>query len=166
MQVVTTVNSETTSPQFVALSNFYRELSGVPASAAQPPVDPAELSEPEVTTVTGGTQQTQTRKRRTKAEIEAEAEAQAANEAALASAANAETAGATSTEPVDEFEKAAAASGKTYSEAEVQGLATAVARAQGPKVVKDKIAELGAARIADLNADQLNTLGAYLEGLK
>lgn len=64
---------------------------------------------------------------------------------------------------VEEFETAGAVGGKTYTEAEVQNLASSVARVKGPQIVKDKIAELGATRIAALSADQLNSLGAYLE---
>jgi hypothetical protein len=60
----------------------------------------------------------------------------------------------------------AATGGKTYTEADVQALATVVARAKGPDVVKDKIAELGGARIADLDAEKLNSLGAFLETQK
>jgi len=48
----------------------------------------------------------------------------------------------------------------------VQNLASSVARAKGPQIVKDKIAELGATRIAALTADQLNSLGAFLETQK
>lgn len=68
-------------------------------------------------------------------------------------------------EPVDDFEKVAAG-GKTYTEAEVQALAANVARTKGADVVKGKIAELGGARIAALSPEQLNSLGAFLEGLK
>lgn len=67
---------------------------------------------------------------------------------------------------VEEFETAGAAGGKTYTEAEVQNLASSVARAKGPQIVKDKIAELGATRIAALSVDQLNSLGAFLETQK
>ena len=56
--------------------------------------------------------------------------------------------------------------GKTYSEAEVQTLASVVARTKGAGIVKDKIAELGKARIAELDPNQLNLLGAFLEGQK
>lgn len=56
--------------------------------------------------------------------------------------------------------------GKTYTAAEVQQQATVVARTHGADLVKAKIAELGGARIADLNAEQVNTLGAYLFSVK
>lgn len=56
--------------------------------------------------------------------------------------------------------------GKTYTAAEVQQQATVVARTHGADLVKGKIAELGGARIADLNAEQVNTLGAYLFSVK
>lgn len=69
-------------------------------------------------------------------------------------------------DPPEEFETVAATGGKTYVEADVQQLAAVVARSKGPNVVKDKIAELGATRIAALTAEQLNLLGAYLDSLK
>jgi hypothetical protein len=59
-----------------------------------------------------------------------------------------------------------ATDGKTYTAAEVQQQATVVARTHGADLVKTKIAELGGARIADLNADQVNELGAYLFSVK
>ena len=68
--------------------------------------------------------------------------------------------------PVASPAAANATSGKTYTEADVQALATLVARAHGPDVVKEKIAELGGARIADLDAAKLNALGAFLETKK
>lgn len=164
MQVNAHVNSETTSAQFVALSNFFRELSGVPAPSAQPPVDPADLTGPEVVVVGGPVEDKPavTRRRRTKAEVEAEA----AEKAALDAAAEAEIKAAEEAK-VDEFETVAAVTGgKTFTEAEAQQLATVIARTKGPQVVKDKIAELGATRIGDLTADQLNELGNFLEAQK
>lgn len=78
--------------------------------------------------------------------------------------------GEITTTPVEEFEKVAnepaVTNGKTYSEAEVQTLASVVARTKGAGIVKDKIAELGKARIAELDPNQLNLLGAFLEGQK
>ena len=148
------------------------------ASQAQPKV---EVQQPQV-------QQT-TRRRRTKAEIEADEAAKKQAEinealdkdgAAEAEAKNQETAvaaetidistGEITTTPVEEFEKVAnepaVTNGKTYSEAEVQTLASVVARTKGAGIVKDKIAELGKARIAELDPNQLNLLGAFLEGQK
>ena len=55
-----------------------------------------------------------------------------------------------------------APAGKEYTEAEVQDLAGKVARSVGPEVVKGKIAELGASRIAELTQPQRNELGAFL----
>ena len=183
MNVNVQVDSSTLSHQFVALSNLFRELSGVPAPSAQP-VDPAE---PEVVVVgsqeVSGDKPAVTRRRRTKAEIEAEAAEKAALDAAeLAAAAtegskvaDAEAAAQASNEAaatvveepkVDDFEKAVVTGGKTFTEAEAQQLATVVARTKGPQVVKDKIAELGATRIGDLTADQLNELGNFLEARK
>lgn len=178
MQVTIVADSNTTSQQFVALSNLFRELSGVPATAtALPPSDPAELSEPEVVVVSAPAEEAKpavTRRRRTKAEIEAEAAALAAAEVAANPVVVTEPEPGTAPvveQPVvepEDFEKVAApvASGKTYTEAEAQQLATVVARTKGPQVVKDKIAELGAVRIGDLTADQLNELGTYLETQK
>lgn len=162
-------DSETTAAQYIAISNFARELSGVPAASAPalPPADPADLSEPEVTVVEAAP--AVTRKRRTKAEIEAEAAAKV--EAPKAEEPEAEAPKAEEPvvdAPADDFEnvKPEPTEGKTYTEAEVQQLATVVARSKGPGVVKDKIAELGASRIGDLTAVQVNALGAYLETQK
>lgn len=132
------------------------------------------------------------RRRRTKAEIEAEAEAtriaeaeaaaQVSNEAGLAAAqeeaGNAEpsaptpTANATATETATQEPAASApatespSDGKTYTAAEVQQLATVVARTHGADLVKGKIAELGGSRIAELSEQQVNQLGAFLSGVK
>lgn len=181
MNVNVHVSGETTTPQYIALSNFFRELSGIPAAASvQPPVDSAELDEPEVVVVEA--KPAVTRRRRTKAELEAEAAAADAEAKAQESAISGETAASqpvvqepevvVEQPPVDEFEKVAATStapaagGKTFTEAEAQQLATVIARTKGPQVVKDKIAELGAVRIGDLTADQLNELGNFLEAQK
>jgi len=149
---------------------------------------------PETTTVAtlpeAGSEKTK-RTRRTKAEIEAEATANAAQRPEVGADKPAEAgqlggglldagekidtatgeitkqvATDNGTAPVEEFETAGAAGGKTYTEAEVQNLASSVARVKGPQIVKDKITELGATRIAALTADQLNSLGAYLETQK
>ena len=53
----------------------------------------------------------------------------------------------------------------TFTESEVQALATTVARAHGADVVKAKIAELGATRIAEMKPEQLNGLGDYLQSI-
>lgn len=173
MNVNVHVSADTTTSQYIALSNFFRELSGTPASASvRPPVDSAELDEPEVVVVPAETKPAVTRRRRTKAELEAD---EAASKVAAAGAEPVVTEPAVTTveePPADEFEKVAAttttptAGGKTFTEAEAQQLATVIARTKGPQLVKDKIAELGAVRIGDLTADQLNELGNYLEGLK
>lgn len=117
----------------------------------------------------------------------AEAEAQASNEAGLKAieeqeqaispgeVGNVQPAATQAATVTDGVEKEAAASepataspsdGKTYTAAEVQQQATVVARTHGADLVKAKIAELGGARIADLNAEQVNTLGAYLFSVK
>ena len=157
----------------VAVAPTNEQLVQVPARV--------EAQQPQV-------QQT-TRRRRTKAEIEADEaakkqaeinEALDKDDAAEAEAKNQETAvaaetidistGEITTTPVEEFEKVAnepaVTNGKTYSEAEVQTLASVVARTKGAGIVKDKIAELGKARIAELDPNQLNLLGAFLEGQK
>ena len=56
--------------------------------------------------------------------------------------------------------------GKTYTAADVQQLATVVARTHGADKVKDKIAELGGTRIADLTEQQVNELGKFLSEVK
>lgn len=170
------VDVETTSAQYIALANLFNELSGVPAaSRTQPPADPADLDEPEVVVIPQTTAPAVTRRRRTKAELEAEkaaadAEAKAQEEATTVipeqSGVAAAEAAVQNQAPVDEFEKVAATGNKTFTEAEAQQLATVIARTKGPQVVKDKIAELGATRIGDLTADQLNELGNFLEAQK
>lgn len=67
-----------------------------------------------------------------------------------------------STAPVS----ASPSSGKTFTAADVQQLATVIARTHGADLVKGKIAELGGARIADLKGEQLNALGDFLENVK
>ena len=182
MHATIIVDTSTTSHQFVALSNLFRELGGVaPATAAQPPVEVVAVVQDAAGATVAEVEQVApavTRRRRTKAEIEAEAAEKAALDAAAEAEAKAqedaisgEAAAVAATiveEPkVDEFEKVAAVTGgKTFTEAEAQQLATVVARTKGPQVVKDKIAELGATRIGDLTADQLNELGNFLEAQK
>lgn len=158
------------------------------AVAVAPTNEQASQAQPKVEAQQAQVQQT-TRRRRTKAEIEADEAAKKQAEinealdkdgAAEAAAKNQETAvaaetidistGEITTTPVEEFEKVAnepaVTNGKTYSEAEVQTLASVVARTKGAGIVKDKIAELGKARIAELDPNQLNLLGAFLEGQK
>lgn len=130
------------------------------------------------------------RRRRTKAEIEAQAAAEAEVEQAAPAtpveAGNVETPAPTpdvqpqvtppsetaSTAPASaspsepEAFEVAAAGGKTYAAADVQQLATVVARTHGADLVKGKIAELGGTRIADLKQEQLNALGTFLAGVK
>ena len=126
------------------------------------------------------------RRRRTKAEIEADEKlakenSEVAEAESVAEQNNAEALAlaeeAPAADPVEEAPAPAAeefvdtntgeiTSTRTYLEAEVQTLASVTARSKGAQVVKDKIASLGKARIADLDADQLNALGAFLESLK
>ena len=141
-------------------------------------------------TTAAATQETTRRRRRTKAEIEAdEAAAKEAREVAKIEAeetygeagveagetetVNTETGeitGNTEEAPADDFEKVEqttpAAGGKTYTQAEVQALASAIARTKGPQLVKDKIAELGVDRIGALTQEGIDALGAYLEAQK
>jgi len=142
-------------------------------------------AEPVAPVVAGTDVEAPKRRRRTKAELEAEApktqpeevaaaeQAEAGNvqaavtqtapvtDTTAAQAASATPAVASPSEPApDSYETAA--TGKAYSEAEIQDLAGRVARAVGPEVVKAEITALGAARIADLSPEQRNTLGAVL----
>lgn len=162
------------------------------AVAVAPTNEQASQAQPKVEAQQAQVQQT-TRRRRTKAEIEADEAAkkkadeeteaknqedaisdEAAADTTTTTAAVGETVdtstGEITTAPVEEFEKVAnepaVTNGKTYSEAEVQTLASVVARTKGAGIVKDKIAELGKARIAELDPNQLNLLGAFLEGQK
>ena len=176
--------------------NKASELNGVPEAptvevAAPKPDNTPEIVKPEPEVQ--AEPETTRRRRRTRAEIEADEaakkqteinEALNSDDAAEAEAKNQENAisGETAAEkidtstgeitaaPVEEFEKVAAepavTNGKTYTEAEVQTLASVVARTKGAGIVKDKIAELGKARIAELDPNQLNLLGSFLEGQK
>ena len=185
MQVQINVGQETSSHELRSLAIFFNHLAaaGEVVSVGQPPViekAQVQVVQPETVTPTptneaplpeAGSEKTR-RARRTKAEMEAAQAAtavQAEQEPVAAPATQVAEAIDTATGEitgVEEFETAPAAGGKTYTEAEVQKLASDVARAKGPQIVKDKIAELGATRIAALTADQLNTLGAYLESQK
>ncbi len=53
---------------------------------------------------------------------------------------------------------------KVFSQSEVQHLAGSVARAASADVVKAEIAKYKVGRIAELNQDQLNLMGAFLTG--
>ena len=196
MNVQINVGQETSAHEFRALATFFNQLASVGGDVSTGNVTPiviplASLREAissqtvEPATVLdaqpgsqppeAGSEKTK-RARRTKAEIEAEAEAariataeaeaRKNNEAELAKIEAGEKIDTATGEitTVEEFETVAG--GKTYTEAEVQNLASSVARVKGPQIVKDKITELGATRIAALTADQLNSLGAYLETQK
>jgi len=121
------------------------------------------------------------RKRRTKEEIAAAAAGLAADAAAggaepspevtpepaplveaLAPIPDATATTTTAAEPAASTPATESPSDREYSEVEVQDLAGKVARTVGPEVVKGKIAELGAARIAELTTQQRNALGAFL----
>ena len=192
MNISIHIDADSTANELIAVSNFTRELAlgrGAPVSSGTPfptitvPADEGDLREPEVTAAAApaapaaGTEPPK-RRRRSKEEIAAEnarvaaaeAEAQASNEAGLAEAQAevpaTETPGEPAAEEPDAFETVTPATGKNYTEAEVQQIATVVARTHGADKVKNKIAELGAQRIAGLEQGKLNELGAYLEGLK
>ena len=159
------------------------------------PTDPAELQEPETVVVPPAAgEEAPKRKRRTKAEIEAanlppeppvqETEPPAPTEPEQVPAVEtpaptpdvqpqvtpqsetASTAPASASPSEPEAFEVAAAGGKTYAAADVQQLATVVARTHGADLVKGKIAELGGTRIADLKQEQLNALGTFLAGVK
>lgn len=193
MNISIHIDADSTANELIAASNFTRELAlgrGAPVSSGTPsptitvPADEGDLREPEVTAAAAPAAGTEPpkRRRRSKEEIAAEAlaaenarvaaaeaEAQASNEAGLAEAQAEVPATETRGEPTEEpeaFETVTPATGKNYTEAEVQQIATVVARTHGADKVKNKIAELGAQRIAGLEQGKLNELGAYLEGLK
>lgn len=186
MQVQINVGQETSSHEYRSLAIFFNHLAaaGEVVSVGQPSVIEkvqVQVVQPETVTPIptneaplpeAGSEKTR-RARRTKAEMEAAQAATAvqAEQEPVAAPPATQVAEAIDTATgeitgVEEFETAPAAGGKTYTEAEVQKLASDVARAKGPQIVKDKIAELGATRIAALTADQLNTLGTYLESQK
>lgn len=195
MKLKLSVNRHTTASELIILCALFESLalareghvSSVGADVEPKitaPTDPAELQEPETVVVPPAAgEEAPKRKRRTRAEIEAtnlppeppvqETEPPAPTEPEQAPAETpaptpavqpqatppSETA---STEPAS----ASPSDGKTYAAAEVQQLATVVARTHGADLVKDKIAELGGTRIADLKQEQLNKLGAFLADVK
>ena len=155
MNLNITIGNETTAPELIALAAFCDDLASNRASDTPPVVNTA-ATPPAEPVRRGG------RKPRAAAPAPAEATAPAPAEATAPAPAEATAPaepGKTSAEELD-------ATGKTYTEADVQALATVVARAHGPDVVKEKIAELGGARIADLDVGKLNALGAFLETKK
>ena len=142
------VTSETLPREFVALARLFNELGGStvqvnvvtePATAAPVTAEPAtaEPVEPVIET---------RRRRRTKVEMEAGAKPEVV-------------------EP-EVVEPEVAGEEKAFSEGDVQALATLIARSKGPDVVRNKIAELGCARISALTAKQINELGTFLESQK
>jgi hypothetical protein len=191
MKLKLSINRHTTDSELVRLGHFINAIAAERAAQLAPftaPTDPAELNAAEYFVVVppandteqqlrGGTDAPK-RRRRTKAEIEA---ANAAADTAPSGevvevrpepaplselSAPTPTAPVTDTAPTEPApaasEPAAASPSKSYTEAEVQDLAGKVARATGPEVVKAKIAELGAARIAELTQEQRDSLGAFL----
>ena len=172
MQLHISIDGQSTTGELLALAAFAEQLADYRAPATvggevAVAVTTQTADAPPATTTTR-------RSRRTKAEIEADKAPARGNSdpeeappepAAATHAVTEATEPAADTEP-DASEPAAEVSGKTYTEADVQALATVVARAHGPDVVKDKIAELGGARIADLDAAKLSALGAFLEAQK
>ena len=188
------IDADSKACELVALSHFASELAlgrgaKVATGPLTAPVDAAELDEPEV--VVGQAQAPVTaqpntgneppkRRRRTKEENAAANAATTTEpepETGNAEPAVTQTATETTTEAVDPEPATAsrsepepeafevAATGKNYTEAEVQQIATVVARTHGADKVKSKIAELGGQRIAGLGQEKLNQLGDYLDGL-
>lgn len=181
MKLKIKVDNATTNSELRLLGAFFTGLADQyePCVLAAP-ADTAELPVTAIDPLAQGDTHVEApkRRRRTKAEIaamdavgevvavEPEPE-QVAREAALNAEAEAQAAydqarNQPDPEPVTDTEPAAASPSKTYTEAEVQDLAGKVARAAGPEVVKAKIAELGAARIADLTQEQRDSLGNFL----
>lgn len=193
MFIKISINADSTAGELIAVSHFTSELAlnrgaKVAVGPLVAPTDPAELDEPEVVVgQTPVTAQPNTgaeppkRRRRTKEEIATTAAAATTTEpepeTGNAEPAVTQTATETTTEAVDPEPATAsrsepepeafevAASGKNYTEAEVQQIATVVARTHGADKVKSKIAELGGQRIAGLGQDKLNQLGDYLDEL-
>lgn len=192
MFIKISINADSTAGELIAVSHFTNELAlnrGAKVAVGQlvAPTDPAELDEPEIVVgQTPVTAQPNTgaeppkRRRRTKEEIAAAAATTTTEpepETGNAEPAVTQTATETTTEAVDPEPATAsrsepepeafevAASGKNYTEAEVQQIATVVARTHGADKVKSKIAELGGQRIAGLGQDKLNQLGDYLDRL-
>ena len=155
MNLHISIDNETTAPELIALAAFCDDLASNRASDTPPVVNTAAVPQAEPVRRGG-------RKPRATAPATTEAAAPATTEAA----APATTEAAAPAEPGKTSAEDWDAGGKTYTEADVQALATVVARAHGPDVVKEKIAELGGARIADLDAGKLNALGAFLETKK
>lgn len=188
MKLKLKVNRHTTESELIILGAFFESLAlareghvvSVPAEDAGDDPTPAETV---VVQVPPTGEDKPKRSRRSKAEIEAEklAAAEAEVEQAVAptepeQVPATETPAHTpdvqppvtppsetaSTEPAS----ASPSDGKTYAAADVQQLATVVARTHGADLVRGKIAELGGTRIADLKQEQLNKLGAFLADVK
>ena len=155
MQLHISIDNQSTSSELSALAVFAETLADSRAQATDTvPGIPTPATEPKNAPVRRG---------RGKRVTETEAAEQPTTEAAQQP--TTEVAEQPTTE-VAEQPTTEVATGKSYTEADVQALATLVARAKGPDAVKEKIAELGGARIADLDADKLNQLGAFLEEQK
>ena len=157
MNLHISIDNETTAPELIALAAFCDDLASNRASSDTPPVANTTATAPAEPVRRGGR-----KPRAAAAPATAEAAAPAAAEPAAPAPAEATAPDEPSKTSAEEWD----ATGKTYTEADVQALATVVARAHGPDVVKEKIAELGGSRIADLDAAKLNALGAFLETKK
>jgi hypothetical protein len=193
MKLKLNVTRHTTASELIILGAFFESLAlareghvvSVPTEDAGDDPTPADTV---VVQVPPTGEDKPKRSRRSKAEIEAEklvaAEAEAQVEQAVAPDAPTEPEQVPAIEtpaptpdvqpqvtPQSETASAEPASespsdGKTYAAADVQQLATVVARTHGADLVKGKIAELGGTRIADLKQEQLNALGTFLAGVK
>ena len=172
MKMKIKIDGSTTATQLFALGTMLCSMGGsVAAGADRVTVTLGPLKEADVkmdaaapaeTTGTPPAEapaaEAKTRKPRAKKdEPAADATPPADPEAAAAAAAQAAIANAQQA-PAD----AAPAAAGAFNEAQVQNVATAVARAHGADVVKAKIAELGATRIATMTPEQLDSLGTYL----
>lgn len=192
MKLSVKVDQSTSPSELIILGAFFESLAlareghvvSVPAEDAGDDPTPADTVVVQVPPTGEGKPK---RSRRSKAEIEAEklvaAEAEAQVEQAVAPDAPTEPEQAPAESPAPtpdvqpqvtpQSETASAepasespSDGKTYAAADVQQLATVVARTHGADLVKGKIAELGGTRIADLKQEQLNALGTFLAGVK
>jgi len=180
MNISIHIDGDSTANELIAASNFTRELAlgrGAPVSSGTPfptitvPADEGDLREPEVTAAAAPAAGTEPPKRRRRSKEEIAAATEPATETPEPATEPATETPEPATEPAtteepEAFETVTPATGKNYTEAEVQQIATVVARTHGADKVKNKIAELGAQRIAGLEQGKLNELAIYLEGLK
>ena len=173
MKMKIKIDGSTTATQLFALGTMLCSMGGSAVAIdkvvdVDVRVDAAAPTEPvKADAAAPGTEpaaEAKTRKPRAKKEDTPPADATppAADPEATAAAA-AQAAIANAQQPAGN--EAAPAAAGAFNEAQVQNVATAVARAHGADVVKAKIAELGAVRIATMTPEQLDSLGSYLTGV-